>query len=213
MASSDSSSTPSLRQGRGLPNARLRRLLLAIRAVVGRGALNLVLQQARLPRYTGGPPPADNAPQTWAAEYAAVVQAVSAYYGRNARGVLLQIGRAAFRQLLAVSPWRARLYSVAFLFLPRAAQQRLALRWLARVMASPNGRVTVTRVQGRWVFADYESDAVFGQSQTSVGCAVTAGKVQAALFWATGREHEIVEVQCKTNGAPACCFEVGAPLI
>ncbi len=60
---------------------------------------------------------------------------------------------------------------------------------------------------------DYESDPVFGQSAASVGCAVTAGKIQAALYWATGREYEVRETQCKAQGAPACCFEIGAPLI
>lgn len=212
MASSESPSSASLRQGRELTNARLRQLLLAIQTVLGRGALNLILEQARLRRYSGGLPPANKAPQAWAAEYAAVMRAVSVYYGRNARSVLVQIGRAAFRQLLADAPWRARLYRAAFLFLPPAMRQRLALRWLAREMALPNGRVVVTRSPDGLVLEDYESDPVFGQASASLGCAVTLGKVQAALYWATGREYAVHETQCKTHGAPACCFEIGAPL-
>jgi predicted hydrocarbon binding protein len=213
MASSESSSSVSPRQGRELTNARLRRLLLAIQTVAGRGALNLILERARLRRYSTGPPPANKAPQAWAAEYAAVVRAVGVYYGRNARSVLVQIGRAAFRQLLADAPWRARFYRAMFLFLPRATRQRLALRWLAQEMAAPHGHVNVISHQGRLVLEDYESDPLFGQAGAGIGCAVTMGKVQAALYWATGREHEVTETQCKAHGAPACCFEVGAPLI
>lgn len=212
MASSESPSSASLRQGRELTNARLRRLLLAIQTVIGRGALNLILEQARLRRYSGGLPPANNASQVWAAEYAAVVRAVGVYYGRNARSMLVQIGRAAFRRLLTDAPWRARLYRAVFLFLPAVARQRLALQWLAQEMAAPHGRVSVTLHQGRLVFEDYECDPLFGQAATYLGCAVTLGKVQAALYWATGREYEVSETRCKAHDAPACCFEVGAPL-
>ncbi|MDW8327950.1 MAG: 4-vinyl reductase [Anaerolineales bacterium] len=212
MASSESPSSAWLRQGRALTNARLRRLLLAIQTVAGRGALNLILEQARLRRYSGGLPPANHLPQTWAAEYAAVARAIGVYYGRNARNVLVQIGRIAFRQLPADAPWRARLYRAAFLFLPVAARQRLALQWLGRETAAPQGRVSVTLQQGRLVFEDYESDPLFGQSSADIGCALTLGEVQAALYWATGREYEVTETQCKAHGAPACCFEVGAPL-
>jgi hypothetical protein len=212
MASFESSSGASLRQGRELTNARLRRLLLAIRTVAGRGALNLILQQARLRRYTGEPPPADNAPQTWAAEYAAVVQAVGVYYGRNARGMLLRIGRAAFHQLLVDEPWQARLYRAAWLLLPLVQRQRLVLQWLARLMASPSGRVEVARTGERLALVDYEGDPAFGQAKSHFGCSVTLGKVQAALYWATGHEYEVIETECKANGAPACRFEVGAAL-
>ncbi len=155
MTVSEPSSANVPRRGRELTNARLRRLLLAIKTVIGHGALNLILKQARLHRYTGGLPPSNKAPQSWAAEYSAVVQVINTYYGRNARSVLLQVGRAAFRQLLAEAPWRARLYRAAFLFLPSATRQRLALQWLAREMASPRGRVMVRQTPRGLVFEDW----------------------------------------------------------
>ncbi|MCS6910567.1 MAG: hypothetical protein NZM11_08375 [Anaerolineales bacterium] len=58
-----------------------------------------------------------------------MARAVGVYYGRNARNVLVQIGRIAFRQLPGGCAGAARLYRAVLLFLPTATRQRLALQW------------------------------------------------------------------------------------
>lgn len=194
--------------GRDLPNARVRRLLLAIQEILGRGSLMTLLRQARLHRFTTTLPIYDRRLRLHAAEYSALIQAVEAYYGRGARGTLLRIGRASFRQLLAHERLRAAGYRAAFLTMAHGARRLMVLRWLAAEMAFPDGRIEV-QVEGRLlVFLDYAGDAVFGRQRETPGCWLTVGKLQEALRWAAGREHEVVETTCKSMGAPACRFEI-----
>lgn len=197
----------SIDRGRDLPNTRLRRLLLALEGVVGHGGLITMLRQARLIRYTGELPPYNRELRLQAAEYAALVQAVEVYFGRGARGILLRVGRGAFEQLIKHQPLNVAGHRLVFLGLPRPARARRILRWLAAEIAAPHGRVEVSHAGGRFVVLDYEGDSVFGRRREAPGCSLTIGQIQAALGWATGREYEVVETECKGLGAPACRFE------
>lgn len=194
--------------GRELPNARIRLLLLAIQEVLGRGSLMTVLRQARLHRFTTGLPKYDRGLRLHAGEYAALVQAIEAYYGRGARGTLLRIGQASFQQMLDHERIRAASLRVAFLTMSREARRLAALRWLAQDLAYPGGRVEAQADGSRALFLDYEGDGVFGRRRETPGCWLTVGKLQEALRWAVGREHEVVETACKSMGAPACRFEI-----
>lgn len=194
--------------GRELPNARVRLLLLAIQEVLGRGSLMTVLRQARLHRFTTGLPKYDRGLRLHAGEYAALIQAIEAYYGRGARGTLLRIGQASFQQLLAHERVRAVSYRMAFLTMSREARRLTVLRWLAEDLAYPGGRVEAQADGSHVLFLDYEGDGVLGRRRETPGCWLTVGKLQEALRWAVGREHEVVETACKSMGAPACRFEI-----
>ena len=60
--------------GRALPNARVRRVMLAIQDVMGQSGLTTILRQASLQRFAGALPPANHEPGLHAAEYAALLQ-------------------------------------------------------------------------------------------------------------------------------------------
>jgi predicted hydrocarbon binding protein len=184
---------------------------MALEAVIGRAGLMTVLRQARLHRFTGDLPQYNRELRLHAAEYSALIQAVEAYFGRGARGTLIRVGRGVFDQLLAHQRWQATQHRFAFLTLPPATRAQRALNWLAEELAQPDGRVEVVNGPGGLVLLDYESDGVFGRQREAPGCWLTVGKLQAAVFWATGREHDVVETECKGAGAPACRFEVREP--
>src|SRR4051794_40656409 len=96
--------------GRAVPNARVRRLMLAIQDVMGMSGLATVLRQAGLQRFASAMPPANNEPGLHAAEYASLLQAIENYYGRGARGTLTRVGYAAFNRLVASHRLTAGLY-------------------------------------------------------------------------------------------------------
>ncbi|MBL8058496.1 MAG: 4-vinyl reductase [Anaerolineales bacterium] len=194
--------------GRELTNARMRRLLLALEAVIGRAGLMTILRQARLHRFTGDLPQYNRELRLHAAEYSGVIQAVESYFGRGARGTLIRVGRGVFDQLLVHQRWQALQYRVAFLTQPPAARMQRALAWLADELAQPNGHVEVLNALHGLILVDHESDGVFGRRREAPGCWLTVGKIQAAIFWATGQEHDVVETECKGAGAAACRFEV-----
>ena len=198
--------------GRKLPNARVRRVMLAIQEVMGRSGLTTVVRQAGLPRYAAELPPSNTQTVMTAAEYAALMQAIENYYGRGARGTLTRIGYAAFNLLLKSQPLSARFYKLLFLVLPPQSRQLTALRVLARDMAAPAGQVTAHRDDRRVVLVDHEGDAAFSRQRDSEVCWVTLGQIQAALKWSTGSDYDVVEESCKAKGAPACRFEIGEAL-
>jgi hypothetical protein len=142
------------------------------------------------------------------AEYAAVLQAVEAYYGRGARGTLIRVGRCVFEQMVTHQRWQTWQHRVAFLTLAPPARALRAVRWLADEIAVPAGRVEVEGGPGGLVMLDYEGDGVFGRQRDAPGCWLTVGKLQGAVHWATGREYEVVETECRGTGSPACRFEI-----
>ena len=198
--------------GRAVPNARVRRLMLAIQDVMGQRGLATILRQANLQRFTAGLPPANGEPGLQAAEYASLMQAIENYYGRGARGTLTRVGYASFNRLVAGRRLTAAAYKALFRFLPLQSRQMLTLRWLGRELAGHGGRVTIYRDDSRISVVDYESDATVGRHRDSEICWETVGEINKHSKWSTGLENDVNEMSCKAKGDPACRFEIGDPL-
>ncbi len=199
--------------GRALPNARMRRFMLAVQEVMGRSGLTTILRQTGLQHHAGGLPPDNNQTALHAVEYTALVQAIEDYYGRGARGTLTRIGNAAFQQLVQSRKFKAALYRLAFSLLPLQQRKLMALRWLAQELSRPGGQVTVHLDDRHIAFVDRESDTTFGRTRDAEICWVTLGEIQEALKWATGTEYDVAEMSCKARGDPACRFDIGETLI
>jgi predicted hydrocarbon binding protein len=198
--------------GRAVPNARVRRLMLAIQDVMGLSGLATVLRQAGLQRYANALPPANGEPGLRAAEYASLMQAIENYYGRGARGTLTRVGYASFNRLVAGRRLTAGALRLLFKVLPLQSRRMITLRWLAREIAGRAGRVTVHLDDRRMNLVDHESDATVGRRRDSEICWETVGEIQEALKWGTGLEYDVTELSCKAKGDPACRFEIGEPL-
>jgi predicted hydrocarbon binding protein len=198
--------------GRALPNARVRRLMLAIQDVMGQGGLATILRQAGLQRYTSALPPANDEPGLHAAEYAALLQAIENYYGRGARGTLTRVGYASFNRLVNTRRFTAAWYRLLFRILPVRTRQLLTLRWLASEISGRGGRVTVNQHEQHLNLVDQDSDATVGRHRDGEICWETVGEIQEALKWGTGLEYDVNERTCKAKGDPACRFEIGGPL-
>ena len=198
--------------GRAVPNARVRRLMLAIQDVMGQGGLAAIQRQAGLQRYASALPPANGEPGLRAVEYASLMQAIENYYGRGARGTLTRVGYASFNRLVASRRITAGAYRLLFKVLPLQTRRMMTLRWLAHEIAGGGGRVTVHLDDRRLNLVDHESDATAGRHRDSEICWETVGEIQEALKWGTGLEYDVNEMSCKAKGDPACRFEIGEPL-
>jgi predicted hydrocarbon binding protein len=198
--------------GQALPNAWVRRIMLAIQDVMGVSGLVTILRQAGLQRYANSLPPNDQDPGLRAAEYAAMLQAIENYYGRGARGTLTRIGYAAFGRLVAGRRLAARLGLGLLRVLPPAARRLGALRWYARQGATRRGQFTVHQDDQHIQVVDHESDATVGRQRDMPLCWITLGEIQEALKWGTGQEFEVEEMACRAKGDAACRFEVRAPI-
>jgi predicted hydrocarbon binding protein len=179
---------------------------------MGHSGLASILRQAGLQRYSGPAPPANEAPGMPASDYAAIMQVIENYYGRGARGVLLRVGVAAFQALLTIR--RVKAASLRLVLRSMRLQQRrlLALRWLAREMGGPGGRISVHLDNDDLTFLDHDSDATTGRKRDAEICWVTVGQIQEALRWATGMEHEVIQASCRAKGDPACIFRIRNPV-
>ncbi len=198
--------------GRALPNARVRRLMLGIQEVMGVGGLTTILRQAGLARYINALPPSNSQASLRASEFAALMQAIENYYGRGARGTLIRIGYESFKELVNSHLVQAALYRLLFRALPLQQRKLTALRWLAREIAAPGGQVTVHLDDRHLAFVDHESDPSFGRKREVEICWVTLGELQQAVKWATGLEHDVLEMSCRAKGDPACRFDIGGAL-
>jgi hypothetical protein len=186
--------------------------MLAVQEVMGRSGLTTILRQAGLLRYASSLPPDNHDTAITTAEYAAMIQAIENYYGRGARGSLNRIGHAAFDQFLLSRRWQAGWYGLTFKFLPIQTRKHMALRFLADQLASPGQQIRVQREGRRLALLDYDGDACFGRTRDAEVCWEMLGEIQAALKWATGRDHDVTETACKAKGDAACRFDVGETL-
>lgn len=189
----------------------MRGLLLGISAIGGRGAMQLILQQARLPRYLGQAPAHNYQAEVRAADYEAVLAALARYYGRGTRGTLLRVGRAAFQQLLVDRPVRTRLYRVYCRLLPGRPRMAFIARWMAVEMTTPSCRLTVASDSGRLVITGVFEPHLLSADAIGWASALMLGQVQGALLWAMGAECEVAETAQPAADAPGFQLEVRGP--
>jgi hypothetical protein len=124
----------------------------------------------------------------------------------------MRIGYASFNRLVGAERFTAAFYRRVMWLLPNQNRQVLSLRWLAKDMAGPAGRVSVHLDDRRLNLVDYESDATAGRRRDSEICWVTVGEIQESLKWGTGLEYDVSELDCKAKGDAACRFEIRHPL-
>lgn len=195
-------------QGRALPNERMRWLILAIQDQMGTHGLRLVLRQADLHHYIERLPPSNFQPAIRSPEYARLIDAVRTYFGIGSRGTLMRIGRAIFRQELNQRPLFTLGRRLLLLPLPHDSKRLWILNRLAGAMSAPGNGVTVHQADQNLWLVDRTFDRTFGVSSETQICWTAVGEISEALFWATGREHQVDEVSCRATGAESCRFEI-----
>lgn len=139
--------------------------------------------------------------------YASLQHALRLYYGRGARGLLLRIGRNMWARLVAEAGFREKAELEIIRRLPVPARRKRVFDFVAEHYRTGGGYAAVHLLDTDLLFVDRSGAATCGQESTEPICFVTHGMLDAALFWATGQEADVVEISCKAAGSEACEFK------
>ncbi len=192
-----------------LPIRFFRQFLDVLTDELGNEALVSILDKASLPADLVDLQAVSRYNTVTAAEtYARIQHAMRFYYGRGARGALTRIGRLLWVRLLETASLSEKAQAQIVRTLPPSMRMKPALELLARFLREHPEGVTVHTLDLDLLLVDRAGAVTTGQEEVFPICYVTVGLVQEALFWASGREHDVEERACRAAGAAQCEFKV-----
>lgn len=146
--------------------------------------------------------------QAAAEAYAGIQQAIRAYYGRGARGILQRIGAKLWDTLLENAPFKEKAQSKLMRGLPETARRKSALDMLVRLLGAKENDMTVHTLDLNLMLVDNVSPSTYNQKDDEPTCHVTHGLIREAIYWATAQYPLIEETECKANGGDSCEFNI-----
>lgn len=192
-----------------IPIRFFRQFLNVLTGELGNEALVSILEKATLPADLVDPQAVSRYNTATAAEsYARIQRAMRFYYGRGARGTLIRIGRLLWPRLLETASIAEKAQAQLVRTLPPSMRMKPALELLARFMREHPEGVTVHTLDLDLLLVDRAGAVTLEQQEVSPICYVNIGLLQEALFWASGREHDVEERACRAAGAAQCEFKV-----
>lgn len=192
-----------------IPIRFFRQFLNVLTGELGNEALVSILEKASLPADLVDPQAVSRYNTATAAEsYACIQRAMRSYYGRGARGTLIRIGRLLWPRLLETASIAEKAQAQLVRTLPPSMRMKPALELLARFMRQHPEGVTVHTLDLDLLLVDRAGAVTLEQQEVSPICYVNIGLLQEALFWASGREHDVEERACRAAGAAQCEFKV-----
>lgn len=200
-------------EDRLMPNANLRLLLIALQEVMGENGLKAVLKQGGLARFIDHFPPDDTNREAKFSDYGQVQQAVETFYGgpRGARAMMRRAGLATFQHTLKARPAILGLAGLALKALPEGTRIKFILDRIAKASTDEvNLPAHVEDHADHFMFVAEACTCVFRTRDPKLGpcCFVTAGVLEAAVEWATGKKHAVKEIACLQNGDDACRYRI-----
>lgn len=192
-----------------IPIRFFRNFLDVLTTELGNEALVSILNKAALPTDLVNPQAVSRYNVAAAAEtYARIQKAIRFYYGRGARGTLTRIGRLLWPRLLETASLAEKAQAQFARTLPPSMRIKSALELLAHFLREHPEGVTVHTLDLDLLIVDRAGAVTIEQQEVAPICYVTVGLVQEALFWASGREHDVEERACRATGAAQCEFKV-----
>jgi predicted hydrocarbon binding protein len=198
-------------------DAYMRWALLAAEEVVGHQGLSIVLRQAGLERLINSYPPNELKLSGLLSygDYANLSTGLLTFYGRAGKSMVMRIGRISAKHGIEQQGALFGLGAViAAKVLPIPAQLKIGLDTIQggfSKLAASVGQELHLHVEDRgdkWAYKAPECAMCAGKASDSAICWLFNGTLQESLRWQTGRDFDIVEVECRALGAPACVWEV-----
>ena len=188
----------------------MRQALLAIAEVMGERGLKVVLRQVGLERYVDELPPDDLEQGIRTAEYAELNQAVEEFYGRAGKGMLRRIGRASFRYGVEEQAALMGVAGAALKLMPQKTRIKFILTQMAKSLMEVNEEthIEVDETPEGFVLTDFTCGVCCCREAERPICHLYVGSISEAVKWATGRDYEVREIECRAMGAGACRFLV-----
>ena len=143
-----------------------------------------------------------------ATAYASLQAAMRTYFGRGARGVLLRVGQRLWNHLLEDAALGGRAQAAVIKRLPLATRRKSTLELLAKFLGTQSGDITIHTLDLELLLVDHASPAAHAQRDAAPICFVTQGLIRESLFWATGKNYDVEEIQCKAKGSNTCEFKI-----
>ena len=200
-----------------LPDAYMRWALLAAEEVVGPQGMKVVLRDAGLDRLIDHYPPEEfnYNNQILRSEYASLNGALFSFFGRAGKSMVLRIGRNSARMGIQK---QGMLFNIAAILaarvMPFPTQVKMVLESipsgfnkLAQTIGEEHHSEIIDRGD-KWAFISNDCSICVGKHSDACMCWMWVGTLQAGVHWLTGKEADVVEVECRAMGAPACVWEV-----
>jgi predicted hydrocarbon binding protein len=192
-------------------NRILRRFVETVALELGADQFPVMLGLSKLPVEWAKPEAfAKMDPVESAKTYAALQNALRAYFGRGARGVLLRVGQRLWNQLLEDGSFGIKAQAAVIKRLPLTARKKSSADLLAKILSAESGNITVHTLDLDLLLVDHASPTADGQREPSPICFVTQGLIRESLFWSTEQTYDVEETSCKAHGHHACEFKITA---
>jgi predicted hydrocarbon binding protein len=141
--------------------------------------------------------------------YARLQKALRLFFGREARGMLVRIGRDVWDRWVGEARLKEKADLEITRWLPVPARRHRVLNLVATRFLEEEDGASVHTLDMELHLVDRVGAATIGQKEEHPICFVTLGLMQQALLWATGKEADVEEISCKALGSPVCEFTVG----
>ncbi|MBT3337318.1 MAG: hypothetical protein HN855_13140 [Anaerolineae bacterium] len=176
---------------------------------IGEKNLPVVLEKSRLPsEWANSDNLATLGEQAAAEAYAGLQQAIRAYYGRGARGILQRIGGKFWESLLENAPFKDKAQSKIMRGMPETMRRKAVLDMLVRLLGAKAGEMSVHTLDLNLLLVDNISPTTYNQQDNEPICHLTHGLIRAAIYWATSQDALIEETECQATGATTCEFRI-----
>ncbi|HLO31809.1 MAG TPA: 4-vinyl reductase [Anaerolineales bacterium] len=200
-----------------LVDAYMRWALLAAEEVVGKQGLRVLLRERGLERFIDNYPPEllKISGTITLGDYAQLCAGLLTFFGRAGKSMVIRIGRLTSKYAIEK---QSGVYNVAAKtaakLMPFGMQVKLVLDSMANgynKLYAENGQELHFSVEDRrdkWAFISVECPLCAGKAADLPMCWGRIGTLKEGLFWLTGKEFDVEEVECRALGASACVWEV-----
>ncbi|MBT3323315.1 MAG: hypothetical protein HN392_13605 [Anaerolineae bacterium] len=187
----------------------LENLVAITAAEIGKKNLPIVLNKSKLPKEWAEDDNLAKMNEEEAAEsYAGLQQAIRAYYGRGARGILQRIGRKLWGKLLETASFKEKVQAKLLRGLPETIRRKNVLELLTRLLDTEADEMSVHTLDLNLLLADNTSPTTHNQHDDEPICHITHGLIREAIYWATSKDAVIEESSCRATGATNCEFKI-----
>ena len=200
-----------------LVDAYMRWALLAAEEVVGKKGLHVLLRERGLERFIDNYPPEllKISGSITLGDYAQLCAGLLTFFGRAGKSMVIRIGRLTSKYAIEK---QSAVYNVAAKtaakFMPSGLQVKLVLDSMVNgynKLYAENGQELHFSLEDRgdkWAFISVECPLCAGKAADLPMCWGRIGTLKEALFWLTGKDFDVEEVECRALGASACVWEV-----
>lgn len=192
-----------------LPKRFFGHFIQTLNAELGHETLQIILVKAGIAAGLADPEPAfrldvDSATQA----YARIQAALRTHFGRGSRGISTRTGRLLWPLLLAEAPLLLQARMRAIRALPFPMRTKPTLGFLAGFLRGESNHISVHSLDLEWMLVDNDFAVIHPNTENESVCYVTLGLIKESLFWASGREFDVVETSCRAVDGDACEFHI-----